>query len=133
MSELRAWFADASNAHLPVHYPVVMRCTGGSTVWLSPAFGEAVCYLGFVVYMDADGSMLPESALYLEGVQRLLVKHGARPHWGKFFTRSLFDFESLYPKWHEFARLRTELDPLGLFLNPFLRSLFDASAGSLLE
>jgi hypothetical protein len=102
MRELRDWFASPDNAHLPVHYPVVMRCTGGSPIWLrfgffiispavflsvtqclyhSPAYGSPVCYLGFVVYMGTDGLMLPDSAAYLDGVQRLLLKYQAKPHW----------------------------------------------------
>jgi FAD/FMN-containing dehydrogenase len=43
---------------------------------------------------------------------------------GKFFTRSLFDFPQLYEKWSDFAALRQQLDPHGMFLNPFLRSVF---------
>lgn len=48
---------------------------------------------------------------------------------GKFFSRPLYDFARLYPQWEAFAALRAELDPNGIFLNPFLRSLFvDADA-----
>jgi hypothetical protein len=81
MAALRAWFSDPANAHLPVHYPVIMRCTGASRVWLSPAFGAPVCYFGFVVYMAVDGSMLPDSATYLDSIQTILSQFEAKPHW----------------------------------------------------
>jgi hypothetical protein len=29
-----------------------------------------------------------------------------------------------YPRWHDFLRLRAELDPNGMFLNPYLEGLF---------
>ena len=32
----------------------------------------------------------------------------------------------LYPRWHDFRRIRVILDPGGLFLNDYLRRLFDA-------
>jgi hypothetical protein len=32
----------------------------------------------------------------------------------------------LYPRWHDFRRIRVILDPRGLFLNDYLRRLFDA-------
>ncbi len=46
---------------------------------------------------------------------------------GKFFTRSYYDFERLYPKFRAFAALKAALDPHGVFANPFLNSLFGDS------
>jgi len=31
----------------------------------------------------------------------------------------------LYPHWHDFRRVRAALDPRGVFLNGYLRDLFD--------
>jgi hypothetical protein len=54
----------------------------GSTVWLSPAHGDdPSCYLGFVVYMSVDGTILPTSQTYLQRIQEILIPYGARPHW----------------------------------------------------
>ncbi|GAC1522088.1 MAG: hypothetical protein NVS3B14_23100 [Ktedonobacteraceae bacterium] len=35
---------------------------------------------------------------------------------------------TLYPRWHDFRRVRAALDPNGMFLNDYLRALFDVDA-----
>jgi FAD/FMN-containing dehydrogenase len=32
--------------------------------------------------------------------------------------------ETLYPRWNDFLAVRTELDPEGRMLNPYLKGLF---------
>jgi FAD/FMN-containing dehydrogenase len=112
----------------PLHYPIIMRCTGASTAWLSPAYGEAVCYFGFVVYYAIDGTISQEGLKFLNEVQILLASHDGRPHWGKHFNQSLYDWASLYPRWHDFCHVRRQLDPEGKFANEFARGLFEHPA-----
>jgi len=107
-----------------MHYPFILRATGSSTAWLSPAYGQPVCYIGFLVYLSEDSYKANTERLQcLKDIEAVLAKHGAIPHYGKFMTTSRYDFPTLLPKWNQFRRLRTQLDPKGLFLNDYLTDL----------
>jgi hypothetical protein len=43
-------------------------------------------------------------------------------------TRTAAELAQLYPRWQDFRRVRAQLDPQGMFLNDYLRGLFDADA-----
>jgi len=45
---------------------------------------------------------------------------GARPHWGKEMDHTGAEIRALYPMAERFTALRDELDPEGVFANPFL-------------
>jgi len=117
---IEAWHA-ASRPHM--HYPVILRCTGGSDSWLSPSYGGPTCYFGFVVYYAEDGSLAAEGVDFLREVERLLAGFGGRPHWGKYFDESLYDWPRLYPRWASFQGVREALDPTHRFDNAFTAAL----------
>ena len=119
---IKKWHADTQPR---MHYPIILRCTGPSGAWLSPARGEETCYFGFVVYYADDGSLPAEGEDFLRAVEKLLAAEGGRPHWGKYFDESLYDWPALYPRWSEFAHVREALDPEHRFGNAFTRALFD--------
>ncbi|RFA20564.1 D-arabinono-1,4-lactone oxidase [Subtercola boreus] len=108
-----------------MHYPVILRCTGPSDGWLSPSHGQDTCYFGFVVYYAADGSLSEEGESFLRAVERALADEGGRPHWGKYFDESLYDWPALYPQWEAFRRVREALDPQHRFANAFTAALLD--------
>ena len=108
-----------------MHYPVILRCTGASQAWLSPSHGEDTCYFGFVVYYAQDGSLSAEGESFLRAVEQVLAAEGGRPHWGKYFDESLYDWPALYPQWEAFRRVRQALDPRHRFANAFTAALFD--------
>ena len=55
---------------------------------------------------------------------------GGRPHWAKDFAlRGDADFAPLYPRWHDFKRLRAQLDPDGVFVNDWLRETLGLPVG----
>ncbi|MDO7881357.1 D-arabinono-1,4-lactone oxidase [Salinibacterium soli] len=122
VSKIREWHARARPR---MHYPVILRCTGPSDSWLSPSYGQDTCYFGFVVYYAADGSLPPESEDFLREVERTVAEEGGRPHWGKYFDESLYDWPSLYPRWDAFRRVREVLDPQHRFANAFTAALLD--------
>lgn len=117
---IEAWHAT-TRPHL--HYPVILRCTGGSDSWLSPSYGTPTCYFGFVVYYAEDGSLAPQGVGFLREVERLVAARGGRPHWGKYFDESLYDWPSLYPRWASFQGVREALDPMHRFDNAFTAAL----------
>ena len=122
VSILKEWHAR-TDPHM--HYPVILRCTGSSTAWLSPAHEQETCYFGFVVYYAEDGTLSEGGMEFLRGVEDVLAAEGGRPHWGKYFEEPLYDWPALYPRWQDFRRVREELDPRHRFANAFTTALFD--------
>ncbi len=118
---IKEWHAS-TRPHM--HYPIILRCTGGADAWLSPAHGEPTCFFGFVVYYAEDGSLSADGVGFLREVERLLAAEGGRPHWGKYFDESLYDWAALYPRWEEFRGVRAALDPRHRFDNAFTAALF---------
>lgn len=122
VEKIKAWHAE-TRPHL--HYPIILRCTGPSASWLSPSRGEDTCFFGFVVYYAEDGSLSEEGTDFLREVEALLAAEGGRPHWGKYFDPSLYDWPALYPRWEDFRAVRAALDPRGTFDNAFTATLLD--------
>lgn len=120
VEKIKAWHAE-TRPHL--HYPIILRCTGPSASWLSPSRGEETCFFGFVVYYAEDGSLSEEGTDFLREVETLLAAEGGRPHWGKYFDASLYDWPALYPRWGDFRAVRAALDPRGTFDNAFTATL----------
>ncbi|KJK44008.1 hypothetical protein UK23_31060 [Lentzea aerocolonigenes] len=117
---LREWFDER---HPELHYPVILRATGPSKAWLSPAYGGSACHFGFVVYRATDGSIPGAAMRSVREAEELLAAEGGRPHWGKHFTPRLYDFPRLFPRWDDFLDAAGDADPGGRFGNAFLRGL----------
>lgn len=118
---LQAW-QEANPGVL--HYPFILRCTGPSVAWLSAAHDKSVCWIGFLVYLAADGTFVGGSMEQMRELQQLLVPLGGIPHFGKHLAMDLYDFPALLPRWHDFLALKRELDPHGRFENSWLGDLF---------
>ena len=108
-----------------MHYPVILRCTGASQSWLSPAWQQPSCYFGFVVYYAEDGSLSADGVAFLREVEKLLAEEGGRPHWGKYFDASLYRWDEIYPQMAAFREVREALDPQHKFSNAFTQQLLD--------
>lgn len=122
IERIKRWHTE-NQPHL--HYPIILRCTGASKSWLSPAWQQESCFFGFVVYYAEDGSLSAEGLAFLTEVERLLAEEGGRPHWGKYFDASLYDWETLYPQLAAFREVREALDPQHKFSNAFIQRLLD--------
>jgi FAD-linked oxidoreductase len=99
-------------------FPIEIRFVKGDELWLSPAYKRDSVYFAIHNYIKQDFKP------YFEEMQRIFKRHGGRPHWGKWHSLTHDDLESVYPKWHDFIKIRSQLDPQGLWLNDHLRSLF---------
>ena len=118
---------------LEMHYPFILRATGSSRAWLSPAHNEPVCYIGFLVYLSedqitADPSHLgfkhsQEKLKLLSDIEAAIAGSHSKcvPHLGKFFTPRLY---RPWGKWSQFRALMLKLDPFGIFRNKFIEGLF---------
>jgi FAD/FMN-containing dehydrogenase len=70
---------------------------------------------------------------YFQQVEEIFRRHQGRPHWGKLHTQDARSLAELYPRWQDFRRVRAQLDPQGVFLNDYLRQLFDTDTPTITE
>jgi FAD-linked oxidoreductase len=103
-----------------VHFPVECRFVHSDDIWLSPAYQRESAYVAVHMYRG-----MPYQA-YFQHVEAIFKRYQGRPHWGKMHTQTAESLASLYPRWHDFRRIRAALDPQGVFLNDYLRGLFGA-------
>ena len=104
-----------------VHFPVECRFVHADDIWLSPAYQREAAYIAVHMYRG-----MPYQA-YFEAIEAIFRRYQGRPHWGKMHTQSAQSLAELYPRWHDFRRVRASLDPKGIFLNEYLTALFDAN------
>jgi FAD-linked oxidoreductase len=103
-----------------VHFPIECRFVHSDDIWLSPAYGRESAYIAVHMYRG-----MPYRS-YFYYIEEIFKRYQGRPHWGKMHTRTAGELAQLYPHWHDFRRVRAKLDPEGVFLNSYLRDLFDA-------
>jgi len=101
-----------------VHFPIECRYVQADDIWLSPAYQRESAYIAVHMYKG-----MPYQA-YFSAIEDIFKRYQGRPHWGKLHTRRAAELATLYPRWHDFQRIRAELDPQGIFLNSYLRVLF---------
>jgi len=101
-----------------VHFPIECRFVRSDDIWLSPAHGRESAYVAVHMYKG-----MPHED-YFAALEEIFLNHGGRPHWGKLHTLTEARLSERYPRWHDFKRMRAELDPNGMFLNDYLQKLF---------
>ncbi len=106
-----------------VHFPVECRFVKGDDIWLSPAYRRDSAYIAIHMYKG-----MPYTA-YFRYAEAIYQDYQGRPHWGKMHTQDYRKFSRLYPHWNDFLRIRQQLDPHGVFLNPYLREMLGLEAG----
>jgi len=119
----------AAAGEYPLNLMLEMRPIRSSQVLLSPAFGrddEHHCYFELISFTGAPGctAFFDEVAQAWMGIPEL----SARPHWAKYF----YDVPGIIPHirtvWGQnltaFAKIRDELDPDRVFMNPALMRIF---------
>lgn len=101
-----------------VHFPLECRFVRADDIWLSPAYGRDSAYIAAHMYRG-----MPYRE-YFAALEEIFLRHGGRPHWGKHHSLTAAQLAPRYPRWHDFLRVRAQLDPQGVFLNDYLRRLF---------
>jgi len=97
--------------------PVEVRFVAKDNSLLSPAQGRDVCYIGANTQDNATE--------VFQRFEPLMKSLGGRPHWGKHFTMTRDEIRSMYPAtFQQFADLRAEWDPDGVFENSLIQQLF---------
>ncbi len=107
--------------HPEVVWPVEYRTLAADDIPLSTAYRRETV----TISVHRDGRK--PYADVMNDAEAVFRNFAGRPHWGKLHSRTHAELRELYPRFDEFCSLRRELDPKGVFLNPFLRSLFEES------
>jgi FAD/FMN-containing dehydrogenase len=119
LEEIRACIAQEQ---FQVHFPIECRFVKADDIWLSPAYQRDSAYIAVHTYKG-----MPYHD-YFRAIEEILLRYEGRPHWGKLHTLKAEQLAERYPKWDDFLQLRAELDPQGIFLNDYLRTLFGIQA-----
>jgi L-gulonolactone oxidase len=99
----------------PVNLAVHCRFTGKSDAWLAPNHERPTCYIEAATAWGTPRV----KPFFNELESRWAAIPGARPHWGKLFSRTK-KLANCYPKMKDFLATRQALDPGRVFLNRFL-------------
>mmetsp|Transcript_18022 Transcript_18022/g.54176 ORF Transcript_18022/g.54176 Transcript_18022/m.54176 type:complete len:291 (-) Transcript_18022:119-991(-) len=103
---------------LNVHFPVEVRFVKGDDIFLSPCYGRDSCYIGVIMYRPYGGQV--DYRRYFAGYERIMARHGGRPHWAKAFGWRRSELSEAYPKWEQFQAVLRRLDPHRRMSNSFL-------------
>ena len=101
-----------------VHMPLEVRFAKRDDLWLSPNYQRDSAFIAVRQYRG-----MPH-ADYFAAITDILDRNEGRPSWGTLHDKTSRDFAQLYPRFADFQRLRAELDPRGVFLNPHLAAIF---------
>ncbi|MET4157564.1 D-arabinono-1,4-lactone oxidase [Agromyces sp. PvR057] len=97
-----------------VSFPLEVRAAASDENWLSTAYGRDTGYIAVHRYFREDPTE------YFTAVEAIMDDHGGRPHWGKMHTQTEVTLREKYPRFDDFLAVRDELDPEGVFRNPYL-------------
>jgi L-gulono-1,4-lactone dehydrogenase len=103
----------AGRPELQVAYPIEVRFVAPDDALLSPSHERVTTYVA--VHQDRKLRWEP----YFRGVGAIMSSYEGRPHWGKRHFQTAETLAPLYPRWDNFARVRSELDPDGVFRNAY--------------
>lgn len=102
-----------------VHFPIECRYVKEDSIWLSPSFNRNSAYIAIHMYKGM------EYRQYFDAIEKIFLTYNGRPHWGKMHNVNYEVLQKMYPKLRNFLKIRETLDEKGLFLNPYLKTLFN--------
>lgn len=100
-------------------FPLENRAVKADDIPLSPAYRRDSAYIACHAYHKKD------FRAYFSALEKIFLAYGGRPHWGKIHTLSGVEYAALYPEFEAFNQVRKRNDPDGVFLNAFLKSVFE--------
>lgn len=105
-----------------IHIPMDVRFVYQDKSWLSYAYKQDTVTMGCV----SRNAATADTYEAFKSIEKIFLKHGGRPHWGKRFSAKDAQLSKIYPKWNDFKEIREKLDPTNKFLNPYLTKLVAA-------
>lgn len=106
-----------------VGWRVLCRTVASDEDFLSPFNGRDTMTIALL----QNNTLLYEE--YFADMEPILRSHGGRPHWGKKHSLKADDLRPLYPHFDRFGAIREEMDPNGVFMNDYLRTLLVGREG----
>jgi L-gulonolactone oxidase len=100
----------AAGLYLPA--PVWLKQVRPETAWLSAA--DEHCIQCGIYHAVVPSTASPVKKM-VSTLERLMLRHGGRPHLGKLIYLSPAELKSAYPNWAKFEALRRQMDPAGVF------------------
>ncbi|MEV4774155.1 D-arabinono-1,4-lactone oxidase [Microbacterium sp. LWH12-1.2] len=97
-----------------IEFPVEVRFAAEDDRWLSTAHGRATGYIAVHRYWRTGHTE------YFGAVEKIMLEHGGRPHWGKLHSLDAAQLRESYPRFDDFVELRDRLDPERRFGNRYL-------------
>ena len=104
-----------------IHIPMDVRFVYKDKSWLSYAYNEDTVTMGCV----SRNAATADTYEAFRSVEKIFLKYGGKPHWGKRFAAKNSELSKVYEKWEDFKVLRQKMDPTNKFLNPYLTELFN--------
>ena len=104
-----------SRAVSPLLLTSEIRTVAADSLWLSPFYEQDSIAFHFTWKPKLDDVLA-----VLPRIESALQPFSMRPHWGKLFTASAEDLESVYPRLPDFRRLLQKFDGGGKFRNEFI-------------
>lgn len=107
---------------IDVIFPLEYRYVQADDIWLSPFYQRPGCAISCHNFHDRDYKT------YFAAIEPIFWRHEGRPHPGKIHTLEARQLARLYPRWNDFLRIRSEIDPEGRLLNDHLRKVFGVAS-----
>lgn len=102
-----------------VHFPIECRYVKADSIWLSPSYEQDSAYIAIHMYKGM------EFQEYFQAVEEIFLSYKGKPHWGKMHNLNYNQVRNLYPRLDDFLQVREQLDPKNLFVNPYIKELFN--------
>ncbi len=98
-------------------WPVEYRSLAADDVWLSTAYQRPTVTISLHQDVGVDDEPMFRAA------EEIFRSHEGRPHWGKVNYLDRDELTSIHPRWDDWWSARDRVDPTGVFLNDYLRSI----------
>lgn len=119
LTSVDAWLERSSER---IAFPVEVRFAAADDSWLSTAYQRESAYLAVHQYHRRSHDR------YFRAVESIVAAVGGRPHWGKLHNLDASALRRLYPRFDDALAVRRQVDPSGLFANPYLHRVLGNDA-----
>jgi len=116
-AKIHEYFTTSKNFRF---MPIDFRCTKADNFWMSCAYNRKTLWICFLEYRQMDEKVIKQ---FYDDMRKIVSPYNYRSHWGKVMRDDVSHVQTVFPKLHEFLKLRKELDPQGIFLNPYFAEL----------
>ncbi len=110
--------------HAAVPFPLEVRFAAADDLWLSTAYGRQTAYVAVHQFWR-----MPHQE-YFDAVEAIMASVSGRPHWGKLHSLGVARLTELYPRMADARRVRSAVDPEGVFANPYVDRVFGPAGSS---